>query len=368
MNHSGNMLKKEQPDIRNVVRSVLSKYDVDAMLVMNPYNMRYLSGYTGGCGYLYLSEHKNLILTDSRYTIQANEEATDFSVVEVSGTDGYINAINALVIEEKVKKLAFEARELSFAEYMKWAEKLNIKNLVPVADDFTNLRQIKKDWELERLKKAEEIGDLAFEKILNVIQPGMTELQIAAHLEFFMKEAGAEGLSFDTIVASGVNSAMPHAVPTQKKVEPGDFITMDFGCIYQGYCSDMTRTIVVGKASEEQKKIYRIVKDAQQAALDMIRAGFKGCEIDKAARDLIAGQGYGKCFGHGLGHSVGLYIHEEPRLSPTCDQVIQAGMIETVEPGIYIKDFGGVRIEDMVCVTQDGYMNFAHSDKNLIEL
>lgn len=368
MNRSGNMGKKEQSEMKKQVRSILSRYDADAVLVKNPYNMRYLSGYTGGCGYLYFSNNKSLILTDSRYTLQAQEEAKDFSVVEVSGGDGYYNAVNALLIEERIRRLAFEARELSYAEYMKWNEKLNMRNLVPLLDDFTKLRQVKKDWELERLKRAEQIGDRAFEKILSVIRPGMTELQIAAQLEFFMKEEGAEALSFATIVASGGNSAMPHAVPTQKKLEKGDFVTMDFGCIWQGYCSDMTRTIVIGRADEKQKKLYQVVKDAQQLALDQLHAGMRGCEIDRLARDYITQHGYGKYFGHGLGHSVGLYIHEEPRLSPTCDQVIQAGMVETVEPGIYIKGFGGVRIEDMVCVTPEGHINFTHSDKNLIEL
>ena len=179
---------------------------------------------------------------------------------------------------------------------------------------------------------------------------------------------GASGFSFDTIMASGKNSSMPHAIPSEKKLETGDFITMDFGCLYQGYCSDMTRTIVLGRASEKQKEIYNTVLRAQEAALEIIRAGLTGQEVDRAAREVIEKAGYGPCFGHGLGHSVGLYIHEEPRLSPSDNTVLEAGMSETVEPGIYVPGFGGVRIEDLVIITEKGCRNLTSSPKELIEL
>jgi Xaa-Pro aminopeptidase len=196
----------------------------------------------------------------------------------------------------------------------------------------------------------------------------MTELEAAAELEYFMKKEGAEDLGFNTIIASGLNSSMPHAIPSEKPFEEGDFITFDFGCKYKGYRSDMTRTVVLGKASEKQKEIYNIVLKAQLAALDAIKAGMKGCEVDKVARDIITEAGYGEYFGHGLGHSVGLEIHEEPRLSVTSETVLQANMIETIEPGIYIPGFGGVRIEDMILVTEEGHINYAHSPKELIEI
>ena len=240
--------------------------------------------------------------------------------------------------------------------------------LVPLGGSVNELRCIKTQEELENIRKAEEIGDRAFEFILGVIKPGMTELEVAAELEYHMKRNGAWKTSFDTIVASGFNSSMPHAVPGMKKIEKGDFITMDFGCVYNGYCSDMTRTVVAGRADDRQKKIYYTVLEAQKIALDRIRAGLKGKEIDKAARDYIDAAGYKGCFGHGLGHSVGLYIHEEPRLSVTGETVLQENMIETVEPGIYIPGYGGVRIEDLVVVTKTGHVNFTHSDKKLIEL
>lgn len=348
------------------IYNILDTMNIEAILVSNPFNMRYLSNFTGGTGYLYLSHKKSIILTDSRYTIAAEEEGIGFEVIEVNAP--YEEAINDLLTKEQVKRLGFEGGSVTYNEFAKWKEKLQVEELISVEDKLTELRAIKEDWELERLKKAESIGDIAFKKILELIKPGMTELEIATELEYIMKCNGAENISFDSIVASGINSSMPHAVPSNKKIELGDFLTMDFGCIYQGYCSDMTRTIVVGKANEEQKKIYQTVLNAQLMALDALKAGVQGKEIDKIARDYIYQAGYKGCFGHGLGHSVGLEIHELPMLSYRSDAIIHANVIETVEPGIYVKGFGGVRIEDMVVVTKDGHENYAHSEKQLIEL
>ena len=227
---------------------------------------------------------------------------------------------------------------------------------------------IKTEQELEYLAMAESIGDKAFMKMLDIIKPGMTELEVAAELEYLLKKEGGEGLAFSTIIASGVNSSMPHAIPGDKKLEVGDFITMDFGCKYKGYCADMTRTVVLGKANEKQKEIYNIVLKAQLAALDAIKAGIPGKAVDKVARDIIEEAGYGAYFGHGLGHSVGLFIHEGPRLSMKEETILQPNMTETVEPGIYLPGFGGVRIEDMVVITENGYKNLAQSPKELIEI
>ena len=238
----------------------------------------------------------------------------------------------------------------------------------PLGDLIERERRIKTPEELKLLRKAEAIGDKAFSDILNILKPGMTELEVAAELEYSMKKNGATGLSFDTIAASGINSSMPHAIPGTKKLENGDFLTMDFGCLYEGYCSDMTRTVVIGKASDEQKKIYNIVLKAQTEAVSGIRAGLKCIDVDRIARSIIEEAGYGRYFGHGLGHSVGLYIHESPALNTRDETVLVEGMIETIEPGIYIPGFGGVRIEDMGAVTKDGYDNFASSPKELIEI
>ena len=191
---------------------------------------------------------------------------------------------------------------------------------------------------------------------------------MAAHIEFYMRDAGAEGTSFDTIAASGIHSSMPHAVPTDKVLEEGDFLTMDFGCLVNGYCSDMTRTIVYGRADEKQKEIYDVVLQAQMAALQAIKPGMTGKEVDAIARDVIKEAGYGDCFGHSLGHSVGLEIHETPCFSPREESVIEPGMVITVEPGIYVEGFGGVRIEDVVVITEDGCENITHSPKERMEI
>lgn len=354
-------------NVKERVINVLNELNIDAVLVSDGYNMRYISGFSGATGYLYVSRNRNVILTDFRYTIQANSESNGFEVIEI-GKGGYTEAINDLLDSDKVERLGFEDSNLLFASYSNLNEKLHKKEMVPVKNSLTNLRIVKTAEELENIKMAEHIGDIAFSKVLEVIKPGMTELEVAAYLEFFMKTNGAQGLSFDSIVASGVNSSMCHATPSSKKIELGDFLTMDFGCLYNGYCSDMTRTIVVGKASQEQKDVYNTVLKAQLEALDAIHAGVVGKDIDKIARDIIDSTKYKGCFGHGLGHSVGLFIHEDPRFASTEERVILANVTETVEPGIYIENFGGVRIEDLVVVTEDGHINFTHSEKQLIEL
>lgn len=349
------------------VQEILKKLSIGAILISNGNNMRYISGFAGETGYLYISEKRHAVVTDFRYTIQAEMEAEGYEIITI-GNGGYEEALNDLLSTDGIKRLGFEAEDMLYADYMKLKENLKVDELVPVGNEITAMRRIKTPKELELIKKAEEIGDQVFSEILTFITPGMTELEIAARIEYLLKLKGAQSLSFPAIVASGINSSMPHAVPTHKKVEKGDFLTMDFGCVYEGYCSDMTRTIVIGKASEKQKEVYALVLKAQLAALDFIKAGYKGKEIDKVARDIIYHAGYEGCFGHGLGHSVGLHIHENPRLSMLEEDIIEAGMTETVEPGIYIKGFGGVRIEDLVVVTEHGCENFTKSDKELIEL
>jgi Xaa-Pro aminopeptidase len=349
------------------VQEILQKLSINAVLISNGNNMRYVSGFAGATGYLYISEKRHAVITDFRYTIQAEMEAEGYEVITI-GNGGYEEAINDVISTDGVSRLGFEAEDMLFSSYNKLKENLKVKELVPIGNEITSMRRIKTPRELELIKQAEAIGDQVFTEILTFIKPGMTELELAARIEYLLKLKGGQGLSFNAIVASGINSSMPHAVPSSKKIETGDFLTMDFGCIYEGYCSDMTRTIVIGKATEKQKEIYNLVLKAQEAALDFLKAGYKGKEVDKVARDIIYGAGYEGCFGHGLGHSVGLHIHENPRLSMLEEDIILAGMTETVEPGIYIKGFGGVRIEDLVVVTDDGIENFTHSNKNLIEL
>ena len=349
------------------VKGLLEKAEVEAVLVTDPYNMRYLSGFSGGEGALLLTDRKKVLITDSRYTEAAGRE-TDFLVLEESRSNPRGELLAQLAGEYRVSRMGFEDAAVTYQEYEKLRKALPEQELIPLGGLLDSLRAVKTEEELKLIRRAESIGDLAFAKILEVLKPGISELEVAAELEYQMKRAGAEGLSFDTIVASGFHSSMPHAVPTEKKLEPGDFVTMDFGCRYRGYCSDMTRTVVIGKASQEQKKIYQTVLEAQRLALDQLSAGKTGRQVDAVARGHIAQAGYGKYFGHGLGHSLGLFIHEEPRLSPGDDTLLLPGMVETVEPGIYVPGFGGVRIEDLALVKEGGCENYTGSPKELIEL
>lgn len=352
----------------NKLNALLEAKKLDAVLVSDGYNMRYLSGFTGATGYLLITKTSKTLFTDSRYTIAATMQAPDYAVVEVDAARDYCKVINQVLVAEEIALLGFEANQVRYSTYQNLKERLEVKELIPLGGELADLRRIKTAEEIALHRQAEHIGDIAFEEILKDIRPGVTELEVAAKLEYIMKMNGADKLSFESIVASGVNSSKPHAEPGHKKIESGDFVTMDFGCVYNGYCSDMTRTVVVGKASDKQKEIYNTVLNAQLAVLAMLKPGLKGKEYDKVARDVIYGAGYEGYFGHGLGHSVGLEIHENPRFSMMEEDIVEAGMIMTVEPGIYIPDFGGVRIEDMVVMTADGYENLTNSRKELIEL
>ena len=347
---------------------LLDRKGLDAVLVSDAFNMRYFSGFTGGTGYLLITKKSKYLFTDSRYTTAAKAQAPDYVVVEVDAGRDYCKEINIVIAKEKLETLGFEAKKVTYSEYASLKERLTIKELVALGGELAALRRIKTKEEIDRMRQAEHIGDIAFEEVLQYIRPGVTEIEIAAKLEYSMKLNGAEKLSFETIVAAGKNSSKPHAEPGEYRIAKGDFVTMDFGCVYKGYCSDMTRTVVVGAADKRQKEMYATVLKAQLSVLDMLKPGLKGKEYDKVARDIIYGAGYEGYFGHGLGHSVGLEIHEDPRFSMMEEEVVEAGMIMTVEPGIYIPDFGGVRIEDMVVITEDGYENLAHSAKELIEL
>lgn len=347
---------------------LLAEKQVDAILITDPYNMRYLSGFCGGEGILYISKAQHVLITDSRYTEAAMNES-DFTVAEENPKQRRAEILKGCIDRDQAESVGYEDNSMRCSEYAQMSAELSmVKSWVPMGESVDALRQIKTSEEIEYLGRAETIGDAAFTAILDYLKPGVTELEVAAHLEFEMKMAGASDLAFETIVASGLNSSMPHAHPGSKRLEPGDFVTMDFGCKYNGYCSDMTRTVVIGKADEKQKEIYNLVLKAQKEALDMLKAGITGCEADRVARTIIEKAGYGDCFGHSLGHSVGLFIHENPNLSARSHAVLQENMIETVEPGIYIPGFGGVRIEDMVVIKSDGCENLTHSPKHLIEL
>ena len=338
-------------------------HDNEAVFISSYPNIFYYSGFTSEDAYLLISHSGRYIITDSRYTIQAREQAKGFEVLDVK--DG----IEKVFCKTPAKYIGFEESAMSVKEYKRLRMKLlDNQDFVEMQKSIDEQRRTKDSEEIKKITEAEKIGDEAFSYILDRIKVGRTEREIALDLEFFMKKQGATALSFDTIAASGIRSAMPHGVATDKIIENGDFLTLDFGCVYEGYCSDMTRTVVVGKANDRQKEIYNIVLKAQKTAIDAIQADVPCYKIDEAARNVIKDAGYGENFGHGLGHSVGIEIHENPTFSPRCDEEIKNGHVITVEPGIYIEGFGGVRIEDLIAVQNDKAVNLTHSPKELIEL
>lgn len=334
-----------------------------AGLITSPENIYYFSGFTGGEGALFIDKNRRLLFTDSRYTVQAHGQAPDFEIIDIAE-----KSLSAFLQGEPLQAIGFEDDFVTFQTYLGLKKISDKFAWLPISDKIQNIRMIKDETELAAIASAAKLADDAFAYILTQIAPGRTEREIALLLEFHMKKNGAEGLSFDTIAASGVRSAMPHGTATDKVVEKNEFLTLDFGCKFQGYCSDMTRTVVVGKANDKQKEIYETVLSAQKAALRELTAGVPANVVDSVARNLIKDAGFGKYFGHGLGHSVGLNVHEKPSLSPKCSDVLLPGELMTVEPGIYIEYFGGVRIEDLVVIKEDGYENLVTSPKELIEL
>lgn len=325
-------------------------------------NIFYYSGFTSEDAFLLISEDTRILVTDSRYTVQAKQQAPEFDVVDIS--EGW-DKIFASVHHTQV---GFEENKISVGSFERIRAYAAGKDFFKAQGILDAPRRCKDAEELKTIADAEKIGDEAFSHILGVIRPGMTEREIAIELESYMKRRGASDLSFTTIAASGLRSAMPHGTASEKTVEKGEFLTLDFGCIYHGYCSDMTRTVVIGKASERQKEIYGIVLEAQLTALNGMKVGMACSEIDALARDYIESSGYGGNFGHALGHSVGIEIHESPNFSPKSKDVLMDGNVLSVEPGIYIEDFGGVRIEDLIAVKNGEIKNLTSSPKQLIEL
>lgn len=346
------------------LKKLIREKELDAILIYMPVNRRYFSGFTGSAGYALIFQERNCFLSDFRYIQQSQKQCEGFEIVTMT----IENTLSKILASFNITKLGIEDNFMDVAAYLKLKQDIAGIEMTGIGQDLTMIRAVKDEKELEYIAKAAEIADSAFTDILNHIKPGVTEKEIADRLESFMKSKGASGLSFDSIVASGVRSSLPHGVASDKQIEDGDFLTLDFGCIYNGYCSDMTRTIVVGKASDKQKKIYSIVLEAQLKALELVKPGEICKDIDAAARNIIAENGYADYFGHGLGHGVGLQVHELPVLNPLGDIRLQENMVITDEPGIYIPDFGGVRIEDLIVVKQNGPVILSRSSKELIEL
>ena len=345
-----------------MINDILKEKNLDAIIITSPENLCYFSGFTGGEGLLVLTSEKKYIIVDGRYTIQAKVQTKDFEVIQYSVSPYKI------IADMGFGKIGFEDKTISYNSYKTMTGTMSGVKAIGVSDELNEYRKVKNEEECKNIRRAEHIGDMAFEHILPFVKPGITEREIALELEYFMKKQGASALSFDTIVAVGERSALPHANLTDTKVESGKVVLMDYGCVYNGYCSDMTRTVAVGCADDKTKNIYDTVLKAQLSAIDKIKAGVANKDVDKAARDIIAHAGYGETFTHSLGHGVGLEIHENPNLSPRSEDVLKKGNIVTVEPGIYVEGFCGVRIEDLVLVTEDGCENFTHSPKDFIIL
>lgn len=339
---------------------------IDGALVYSDSNRNYLSGFTGNESFAVITKKKAFFITDSRFTEQAQNQVKGFVVQQYANS--IYDFIKNLVCENNIKKFGIEEDYMNVLDYDSYKEKLPEVEFVKLNHAIEKLRTVKDEIEIDKISKAAAIADKAFSHMLTYIKPGMKESEVGLELEFYMRKLGATCLSFPSIIASGTRSSLPHGQASDKVLENGDFFTLDFGCVYDGYCSDMTRTVVIGKATEKQKEIYSIVLKANEEAMKGIKAGNVCSSIDKIARDVIKKNGYGDRFGHGLGHGVGMQIHEMPRLSPKDDSKLKAGMVVTDEPGIYIPGFGGVRIEDLVVVTEDGHKVLSNSPKYLIEL
>ncbi|EOP66905.1 xaa-Pro dipeptidase [Bacillus cereus VDM006] len=347
------------------LRSAFDEAGIDGIVLTNEYSRRYMANFTGTAGVVLISKERALFITDFRYVEQASKQAVGYEIVQHSGL--ILDEVAKQVKELGIQKLGFEQDTLTYSSYVTHNEAIEAE-FIPTSGLVEKLRLIKTDSEIKILKEAAQIADAAFEHILSFIRPGVSEIEVSNELEFFMRKQGATSSSFDIIVASGLRSALPHGVASEKVIEKGDFVTLDFGAYYKGYCSDITRTIAVGEPSDKLKEIYTIVLEAQLHGVNGIKAGLTGREADALTRDYITEKGYGEYFGHSTGHGIGLEIHEAPGLAFRSDTVLEPGMAVTVEPGIYIPGVGGVRIEDDIIVTSEGNEVITKSPKELIIL
>lgn len=345
----------------------MKQHGLECMAVKDVSAIRYLTGFTGDSSLLYADDRVAVLVTDGRYTEQAKAELKYCRVMEYKAKHNNSIWEGIAQLAGSHAKIGFDGDAYSYEEYR------TLRSLLPettemVSVDLRGLRMVKDERELESLWQAHKIADGAFEQLLKEIKAGMTEKELAARLEYYMRSLGSEGVSFDTIVASGHRSALPHGAPTDKAIEVGDFVTFDFGALYNGYHSDTTRTVVMGMANSWHREIYTVVQEAQYRGIKAARPGITGKELDAEIRDYIESRGYGKYFTHGLGHGVGLEIHELPNINSRGDTVLEEGMVFSIEPGIYIQGRGGVRIEDTVVLTREGARSLTSLKKTLTEI
>lgn len=347
------------------LRKGLETLNLDGILITSPINRRYVTGFTGTAGVAVVTREDARFITDFRYTEQANSQAKGFQVIEHKQL--IIEEIKKQLKEMNVKRIGFEQDHVTYSAYENYRKHLEVE-LVPVSGLIEEIRLVKTESELETMKQAAKIADDAYEHIQGFIKPGVKEFDISNELEFFMRKMGATSSSFDTIVASGWRSALPHGVASNKEIAAGELVTLDYGALYNGYCSDTTRTLAVGEVDPQLKEIYDIVLEANKYAIQNIKPGITGKEADAFARDYIKEKGYGDQFGHSTGHGLGLEVHEGPTLSYRSDKKLEPGMVVTVEPGIYIAGVGGCRIEDDIVITDSGNERLTVANKEFIQL
>ena len=339
--------------------------EVNGLLLTSRYSRHYGAEFDIAEGVAIVTKAGCRYFTDSRYIESAQNNIKGFDVLEMNKANPFNKLLNDAIADFGVTTLGYEECYLTVAEFRGFEEALNAK-LVPMGAAINGFRAVKEQWEIDRMRKAQAITDKAFSEVITRIRPGMTEKELQAELIYCLYKNGGEGLSFDPIVVSGPNTSLPHGVAGDRVIREGDFITLDFGVLYGGYCSDMTRTVAVGYATEEMKLVYETVLAAQKAGIAITKAGVTGAEIDGAARKVITDAGYGSFFGHGYGHSLGLEVHEAPNCNPSGNVPMAAGMVTSAEPGIYLPGKFGVRIEDVVIFTEDGCIDITESPKNLI--
>ncbi len=339
--------------------------NTDALLITSDVNRLYVTQFKSSAGVVLILPDKAYLLIDFRYYEKASQVVKDCEVVMMTDMAAQLSE---LCKKHGVKRLSLESRSVTVSECAAYQKVLPVRVLADdtVSNLLDSLRIIKTQEEIDKIVQAQRIAEQAYTHILDFIRPGRTEKEIALELDYFMLRNGAEALSFDTIAVSGTHSSLPHGVPSEKPVEVGDFVTMDYGAVVDGYHSDMTRTVAVGAVSDKMREVYELVLRANEAALEAARAGITGKKFDAVARDIIDQAGYGDCFGHSLGHGVGLEIHELPNASVRSNAILRDGMIVTVEPGVYLPGQFGVRIEDMVVIRENGYENLTKAPKNLI--
>ena len=349
------------------VAARLEEKGLDALLVLSEPNRLYVTGFQATDGAALVTRSGSWFFTDSRYIEAAGRAVTGAQVLENTAERPVTALVNEALARTGAARVGYEDDRLTVAEHRRLSEKVQ-GELVPAGELLAELRAVKDSGEIETMVAAQRIAEAALTEALNFIRPGRTEREIAAFLQYQMLLRGAERMSFDPIVVSGPNTSMPHGVPTERAVAEGEFITMDFGCVYRGYCSDMTRTVAVGHVTEEMEKVYHTVLEAQAAGIAAARAGVTGRDIDGAGRRVIADAGYGPYFGHSFGHSVGVEIHESPNASPANRQPMPAGAVVSAEPGIYLPGRFGVRIEDVIVLEEGGCRDITLAPKDLLIL